>query len=53
MGSLGLTAGEDVRHIQALLGHSSLCSTQIDLALDVGGLARMIETSHPRESSVE
>jgi site-specific recombinase XerD len=43
-----LRNGADVRHIQALLGHASLSSTQVYLALDVSDLARMIETSHPR-----
>ena len=48
-----LRNGADVRHIQALLGHASLCSTQVYLALDVGDLARMLETSHPRERGGE
>ena len=43
-----LRNGADVRHIQALLGHASLSSTEIYLALDVTDLARMIEKSHPR-----
>lgn len=44
-----LRNGADVRHIQALLGHASLTSTQVYLGLDVGDIAKMIETSHPRE----
>ncbi len=44
-----LRNGADVRHIQRLLGHASLGSTQVYLGLDVADLARMIERSHPRE----
>jgi integrase/recombinase XerD len=44
-----LRRGADVRHIQRLLGHASLSSTQIYLAVDVSDLARMLEKSHPRE----
>ena len=44
-----LRNGADIRHIQTLLGHSSLSSTQVYLGLDVTDLARMIERSHPRE----
>ncbi len=46
-----LRRGADVRHIQRLLGHASLASTQIYLGVDVTDLARMIEKSHPRERS--
>lgn len=44
-----LRNGADIRHIQALLGHASLASTQVYLGLDVGDLARMLEKSHPWE----
>jgi site-specific recombinase XerD len=44
-----LQNGADIRHIQALLGHASLNSTQVYLGLEVSDLARMLERSHPRE----
>ncbi len=44
-----LRNGASIRHIQALLGHASLNSTQVYLGLDVTDLLRMIEKSHPRE----
>jgi site-specific recombinase XerD len=44
-----LRHGADVRHIQVLLGHASLCSTQIYLETDVADLRRMLEGCHPRE----
>lgn len=44
-----LKNGADIRHIQLLLGHASLNSTQVYLDLDVSDLARMLEKSHPRE----
>jgi site-specific recombinase XerD len=43
-----LLNGADIRHIQVLLGHASLESTQVYLGLDIADLARMIERSHPR-----
>ena len=43
--------GADVRHIQLLLGHASLCSTQVYLGVEASDLRRMIERSHPRERS--
>ena len=48
-----LRNGADIRHIQALLGHASLNSTQVYLDLEVSDLARMIERCHPRERLVE
>jgi site-specific recombinase XerD len=48
-----LRNGADIRHIQALLGHASLSSTQVYLGLDVTDLARMLERSHPRETDVQ
>lgn len=44
-----LQNGADVRHIQVLMGHASLCSTQIYLGVDTADLSRMLERSHPRE----
>jgi integrase/recombinase XerD len=44
-----LQNGADVRHIQVLLGHASLSSTQVYLGVEIADLARMIEKSHPRE----
>jgi integrase/recombinase XerD len=44
-----LRNGADIRHIQMLLGHASLMSTQVYLGLDVADLARMLEKHHPRE----
>lgn len=44
-----LQGGADIRHIQVLLGHASLSSTQVYLAIDVSDLDRMLEKSHPRE----
>ena len=41
--------GADVRHIQLLLGHASLCSTQVYLGVEASDLRRMIRRSHPRE----
>lgn len=43
-----LRNGAPLPAVQALLGHASLSSTQIYLALDTSDLARMIERSHPR-----
>jgi site-specific recombinase XerD len=48
-----LRNGADVRHIQALLGHASLASTQIYLGLETADLARMLEKSHPRERGAD
>lgn len=44
-----LKNGADVRHIQVLMGHASLSSTQIYLGVDTSDLERMLERSHPRE----
>lgn len=48
-----LQNGADVRHIQVLMGHASLSSTQIYLGVDASDLSRMIERSHPRERQRE
>jgi len=39
----------DVRHVQKLLGHQSLTSTQIYTDVAAADLARMLEKAHPRE----
>jgi integrase/recombinase XerD len=44
-----LRNGADVRHIQVLLGHASLSSTQIYLGVETADLKRMLDKSHPRE----
>jgi len=41
--------GADVRHVQKLLGHQSLTSTQIYTEVAAADLARMLEKAHPRE----
>jgi len=44
-----LKGGADVRHVQKLLGHSSLESTAIYTKVEVSDLRRVLERSHPRE----
>jgi integrase/recombinase XerD len=44
-----LRDGADIQHIQLLMGHSSLSSTQVYLGIETKDLERMIERSHPRE----
>ncbi|MEO6326071.1 MAG: tyrosine-type recombinase/integrase [Thermoanaerobaculia bacterium] len=44
-----LQNGADIRHIQKLLGHASISTTEIYLALDVASLQKTIENAHPRE----
>ena len=39
----------DIRHIQALLGHSQLSSTQIYTKVGIDDLKRVIRKYHPRE----
>lgn len=39
----------DIRHIQALLGHSSLRTTEIYTKVDTTDLARVLKRCHPRE----
>jgi len=39
----------NVRVIQSLLGHRSLCSTQIYTHVDISEMARAIQKAHPRE----
>jgi site-specific recombinase XerD len=39
----------DIRHIQRLLGHKSLQTTERYTRVEVGDLRRVIERCHPRE----
>jgi len=41
--------GADVRHVQKLLGHQSLTSTQIYTDVAAADLSRMLEKAHPRD----
>lgn len=41
--------GADVRHVQKLLGHQSLTSTQIYTEVAAADLTRMLDKAHPRE----
>lgn len=43
-----LDGGADVREIQRLLGHRRITTTALYTKLDVRGLARMLQTCHPR-----
>jgi integrase/recombinase XerD len=44
-----LQGGADVRHVQKLLGHSSVQTTAIYTHVDTHDLARVIDKAHPRE----
>ena len=46
-----LRAGADIRVIQALLGHSSLASTQIYTRVEITDLKKVHEACHPRENT--
>ena len=45
-----LQGGADVRHIQRLLGHSSLSTTEIYTRVEIGDLQAVHKRFHPRES---
>lgn len=47
-----LEGGADVRHVQAILGHSCLETTALYTHVQVKALARVIERSHPRARQV-
>lgn len=44
-----LENGASIRMIQRLLGHASIQTTEVYLALDIASLRRVIARSHPRE----
>lgn len=47
--TLMLRGKADIRHIQELLGHSSLSSTQIYTRVEIGDLKKVHAKCHPRE----
>jgi integrase/recombinase XerD len=47
--TLMLRGRADIRHIQELLGHKSLSSTQIYTKVEISDLKRVHERCHPRE----
>lgn len=49
LGSHLLRAGADMRHIQALLGHERLGTTQIYTQVDKEDLKRSLDSFHPRQ----
>lgn len=48
-----LRRGANVRHLQVLLGHSSLDTTQIYTRVEVSDLAKVVRRCHPREQVEE
>ena len=44
-----LKGGADIRHIQKLLGHASLQTTQIYTQVDISDLKAVHRMYHPRE----
>ena len=44
-----LAGGADVRHIQRLLGHSTLATTEIYTRVEIGDLKAVHKRFHPRE----
>ena len=46
-----LKGGADVRHVQELLGHESLQSTQLYTRVGVEDLRAVLARAHPRERS--
>lgn len=44
-----LRHGADIRHVQAMLGHASLDSTQVYTHVEISDLKRVHKKTHPRE----
>jgi integrase/recombinase XerD len=38
----------DIRHIQALLGHKCLSTTELYTRVEISDLKRVVERAHPR-----
>jgi integrase/recombinase XerD len=49
LGTHLLRAGADMRHIQVILGHEALATTQIYTQVDKDDLKRSLDTFHPRQ----
>ncbi|OGC04436.1 hypothetical protein A2276_08700 [candidate division WOR-1 bacterium RIFOXYA12_FULL_43_27] len=45
--------GMNIRHVQALLGHASLSSTQIYTRVAISDLKRVLKKHHPREKTTK
>jgi integrase/recombinase XerD len=43
-----LKGGADIRHIQALLGHASLVSTERYTHVEISDLKKVVKRAHPR-----
>ncbi len=44
-----LRGGADIRHVQAMLGHASVATTQIYTRVEVSDLKTVHRRCHPRE----
>jgi site-specific recombinase XerD len=43
-----LKGGADIRHIQVLLGHASLVSTERYTHVEISDLKKVVKRAHPR-----